>query len=116
MALMNNNLIWAVGSVDGDAVAPVFFVQRGFASTAIVRNAAGDYTLTLEQEIDALQSACLLSGRQAVAASGMITMGHARPADATVRTTCAQEAAMGGASTLVDLDYNICVIAIPLSF
>jgi len=50
MGNLSNNArgILAMATVDGVAATPVYLNQRGFASTAIVDNGAGDYTLTLD--------------------------------------------------------------------
>ena len=86
-------------------VGPVFVWQRGMVDS-VARNGAGDYTVTLGQGgIDSTEVLPDLQINAAVAASGLTAMGYVDSSDTGKRITTAQEAAMGGASTLTDLNF-----------
>lgn len=96
--------IVGVASIAG-ANPPTITWQTGLLDPAgITRNGAGDYTFTLgaQYSVDATESIPIIINNQAVAASGLISYGVARPADNTIRITAGVEAAMGGASVLSD--------------
>lgn len=48
--------------VDADAATPVYRSQRGFSSAAIVRNSAGNYTLTLQDAISTTADVLITCG------------------------------------------------------
>lgn len=110
MSLQNRNLVHAMCQVTAQ-VGPVFSKNRGFS--AVVRNGAGDYTLTLEQEVDLTEAEIFVGHDGASAASGMTSFGTARPADGTIRVTSLQEAGGGGASVLTDVDFQVLVGRLP---
>lgn len=95
----------ALAFVDSDAVTPVYRRQRGFASTAITRNGAGDYTLTLSDAVDAAADLLLqLTVQNNALAFGAIDV----PTATTLRTRTASATAVP-AITAADLDYFVFV-------
>lgn len=106
MALEYPNRIAAACSIDADDGGGLsqFFRNQGF--TSVVRNRAGDYTLTLDQEIDSLESlvfATPLSGGTPGFAMFQIT----RPDDATINILT------GSGGQAADFDFGLMVLALP---
>lgn len=94
------------------AAAPAFNANSGMFTT-ITRNAAGDYTLTLDDNFAYDANVVFhVSPEAAVAASGLIGVGILRATATTVRITTGVEAAAGGASVLTDVNFAITAIDI----
>ncbi len=98
---------------------PTITWQTGLLDSAgITRNAAGDYTFSLiaQYAVDDAERIVMCFNAKALAASGLTTIGvTSGSADATIRITIAQEAALGAASTLVDtMDFWMIVLARPI--
>ena len=88
---------------------PSFAANSGMFS-ALTRNAAGDYTLTIDSEFAYDASVGFnVTPEAAVAASGSIGVGLVRVSATSIRITTAQEGVTGGASALADIDF--CVVA-----
>lgn len=96
--------IQAAGNVITPAT-PVFGGQRGFNNT-IVRSAAGTYTLTLDQEVDATQSVAVGTLASGALASDT-SIDVSRPTDATVLVLTR----VGGA--IADMPFSIAIFPIP---
>lgn len=93
----------AVCNFDADAAAPAFRQQRGFTGAAgITRNGAGDYTLTLTEEIGA--NAMLFATTNA-GAGAMIDA--VRASATTVRVRSLSSAAMAA-------DNDFCLMILEL--
>lgn len=111
MSLNNPNIFHAACGVTGDAVAPVYNRQRGFTG-AIVRNGAGDYTLTLSEAVDALESEVFVTQEANLAASQLNGFGIVRT-DTTIRITMLREGGGGAVSALTDMDIQVLVMRLP---
>ena len=99
--------ILAMANVDGVAAAPVYLNQRGFASTAITDNGAGDYTLTLDAssaiKTDMTDAVIVCSGLGTVATEFIVEVASAT----TLRVRCTSNA-----GALTDTKFSILVLSI----
>lgn len=91
----------AAAMVDADATTPDFTSQRGFS--LLTRDDAGEYTLTLDQPIDATESVVLASLMESDGTDPS-SIEVARPDDNTVTVTTK----VAGAGT--DLDFSLLVL------
>lgn len=82
---------------------PTFARQSGMI-TSVVRTGAGNYAFTLgaDYAIDNNDMVSFTTCRTAIAASGAVSIVVSSTSDTVKDIQIAQEAAMGGASTLVD--------------
>lgn len=89
-----------------DHTTPAYRWQTGQLGT-ITDNGAGDLTHTLGADfgIDATEILPFFTRDGAAAASGAVTFGIANTSDVAKRVTVLQEAALGAASALTDIDY-----------
>ena len=92
----------AAAIVDSDAAAPVYRSQRGFASTAITRNGAGDYTLTLGQAYDSTLTKVLAT----VIGPALHTISVEWASSTTLRVRTTTITAVP-AIAAADLDFNV---------
>lgn len=95
----------AMASVQGDAVTPTYRINKGFASTAITRNAAGDYTLTLLDALNFQTEAVVL----ATPAGGTIGFIAVEFLTTTTLRTRAATATVVPAITAADVDFWLAI-------
>lgn len=97
-----------VATINADVAASSIIWQTGFIQT-LTRTGVGDYLLTIDPNYvaDALESAITVGNAEAVAASGAVQFGYARPADNTIQVTSVREAGGGAASVRADVDFSI---------
>lgn len=84
------------------AVGASFNVQRGFANPGFLRNGAGDYTLTLQDGVNAQTQGVVLQGIQG-AVAGCIAVEFLTTTTIRVRTT-------DNAGAATDLDFWLLVM------
>ncbi len=109
---MSNLEVFAYASVafDGGGV-PSIADQNGAFSSTVTDNGAGDITLTLADgfAIDASECTVAMNVVGAVAASQLTTFGIVHTSDTAKRITILREGAMGGASALTDVNFEITI-------
>jgi hypothetical protein len=81
-------------------VSPSFALNRGFS--ALVRNGAGDYTLTFDDPIDANESTAQV---QCLGASGDVAGSYERPNDNTIRV----HTVVASTGTATDINFDLFV-------
>ena len=99
------------GFFNADAGAPAWFWQMGFLA-AVTRNAAGDYSLTMEGGgMVAGSGIILVSGGETEAAQRSTRFGVTHTSATVKRITTMQETGAGGgaASAAADKDFFIAV-------
>jgi hypothetical protein len=102
----------AAGRFDADAGAPAWFWQLGFTA-AITRNAAGDYSLTLEGGgCDAAECVIFVTANAPMAAQRLTSFGVVHVSDTVKRISTMQETGAGGgaASAAADVDFSVLVV------
>lgn len=105
--------IHAAASVNMDAggAGSTYVWQSGAFTGVITDTAAGNIQLLLQADkgIDAAECAVIITARATLAASGLTTYGCRHTSDVLKQITCLQEAAMGAASALTDVDFDITI-------
>jgi hypothetical protein len=106
--LLRDNGVKAQAFIDSDGVTPVYFRQRGFAGgTAIVRNGAGDYTLTLSEPLDVGANPDRMI--QLTVAGGALHGGSVEVASATTLRIRTYTVTAAPTVAAADLDFYITV-------
>lgn len=85
--------------------------HHGFAA-AFVRNAAGDYTFTLDEPAPPAEAIIIANNMTAIATNSEPCITYVRPSDTTVRITTGLNTANGGAggTALTDHAFAITVL------
>lgn len=120
MAMEISDLFRAAAHVQSSGVQPLYGYlatgkpNSGFNSgVPIVRNGAGDYTLTLNEAVGLNEISVLIVPTGAAVASANKSFGWTLVTPTTIRVTSLQEGAAGAASALTDLDFDIVVMKYP---
>ena len=95
-----------IGSCEVNAAGAAYLHNSGLFG-ALTHTGAGDYTIALNQPLDALESVFLISIDNAYVASSMVSYGHTRAADNSIRVTTVQEQAGGAASIAADINFSV---------
>ena len=93
----------AICNFDADAAAAAFRRQRGF--TALLRNGAGDYTLTLQDAIDLANGDGVVMASLNAAAAGMVAVSVVSATQIRVKT-------LDSAAMAADSDFNLLIARI----
>lgn len=109
MATMAENVMGRQAQcyVDSDATTPVYRRQRGMASTAITRNSAGNYSLTLNEPIATATDGDVLIGL--TVNSSALACAAVELVSTTVLRTLTAAVTVVPAVTAADLDYWLTV-------
>lgn len=102
----------AMGHFNADGAAAAWFWQWGFSAT-FVRNAAGDYSLTLDGGgMDQGNGQIFITGAETEAATRATRFGLVHVSDTVKRVSTMQETGGGGggASAAADKDFWIAVV------
>lgn len=99
----------ALASVDADAVAPAFLMNRGFS--ALTRNGAGDYALTLSNA-QLMTTQAVVLGQVRAATPGLISVVATSTTSLQVLTwSCT--VGMDADTAAADIDFYVRVTGVP---
>lgn len=108
--------VHAIGSVAFTAGSPAFVANNGAFSATITDTGTGNIGLNMADgyAIDSTQCAVVCTARATLAASGLVAFGVAHTSDVIKQVTILQEAAMGAASALADVNFDVAILRVEI--